>query len=225
MDRVGRGMDQKTTICLMHLLHIRVDQAGDYGLWNVVPLLFNGCAKMLDIGTHCRTRRSRASQTRSTGDMSGEYAGHGRTGTFSASRNCVQILATWCRALSCQNMMGMVADEWHDNGPQDFVTVLLSIQIAIDKMQLCSSSVAYACPYHNPTATMEHSVHNVHISKPLAHTTPYTWSAVVRLVGNTAKFSKTLEAAYGTEMNIIWQQQQLVDIFAANRPITRFLKT
>ncbi len=29
------------------------------------------------------------------GDMSGEYAGHARTGMFSASRNCVQILATW----------------------------------------------------------------------------------------------------------------------------------
>ncbi len=25
------------------------------------------------------------------GDMSGEYAGHARTGMFSASRNCVQI--------------------------------------------------------------------------------------------------------------------------------------
>ena len=27
----------------------------------------------------------------------------------------------------------MVADEWHDNGPQDLVTVSLCIQIAIDK--------------------------------------------------------------------------------------------
>ena len=48
----------------------------------------------------------------------------------------------------------MAADEWHDNGPQDFVTC---VQISIDKMQLCSLSVAYVCPYHNPTATMGHS--------------------------------------------------------------------
>jgi hypothetical protein len=26
-----------------------VDQAVDCGLWNVVPLFFNGCAKLLDI--------------------------------------------------------------------------------------------------------------------------------------------------------------------------------
>jgi hypothetical protein len=44
----------------------------------------------------------------------------------------------------------MAADEWHDNGPQDLVTIPLSIQIAIDQMQLCLLSVAYACPYYNP---------------------------------------------------------------------------
>ncbi len=48
-------------------------------------------------GTRCRIRRSRASQTCSMGDISGEYAGHARTGIFSASRKCLQILATWGR--------------------------------------------------------------------------------------------------------------------------------
>ncbi len=32
--------------------------------------------------------------------------------------------------------------------------------------------------YHNPTATMGHSIHNVDISKPLTHMTPYTLSAI-----------------------------------------------
>jgi hypothetical protein len=72
----------------------------------------------------------------------------------------------------------MAEDEWHDNGPQDLVTVSLCIQIAIDKMQLCSLSVAYACPYHNPTDTMGHFVHNVDIRKLLAITKPYTLSAI-----------------------------------------------
>ena len=53
----------------------------------------------------------------------------------------------------------MVVDEWHENGPQDLVTVSLCIQIAIDKIQMCLLSVDYACPHHNPTA----------------NTTPYTY--------------------------------------------------
>jgi hypothetical protein len=55
----------------------------------------------------------------------------------------------------------LVTDTLKENGPhnrpQDLLTVFLCIQIAIDKMQLVFE--AYACPYHNPTATMGHSVH------------------------------------------------------------------
>ncbi len=62
------------------------------------------CWILAGTGTRCRIRRSRASQTCSMGDKSAEYVGHARTGMFSASRNCVQILATWGRTLSCCNM-------------------------------------------------------------------------------------------------------------------------
>ncbi len=62
------------------------------------------CWLLAGTGIHCRIPRSRASQTCSMGDISGEYAGHARTGMFSASSNCVQILATWGHALSCCNM-------------------------------------------------------------------------------------------------------------------------
>ncbi len=87
----------------------RVDQVVDCGLWNVGPLIFNGCAKFLDIGRNWNTLsytpiQSIPNMLYIMGDMPSEYAGHARPGMFSASRNCVQILATWGRALSCSNM-------------------------------------------------------------------------------------------------------------------------
>ncbi|XDV35840.1 hypothetical protein PO909_005711 [Leuciscus waleckii] len=59
----------------------------------------------------------------------------------------------------------MVVDEWHNNGPQDFVTVSLCTQNAINKMHLCSLFITYTCRYHNPTTTMGHSIHNVDIRR------------------------------------------------------------
>ncbi len=66
-------------------------------------------------GTCCRIHRSRASQTCSLGDISGKYAGHARTGMFSASRNCVQILATWAvhyHATTWGDGRGWKAQQW-----------------------------------------------------------------------------------------------------------------
>ena len=56
----------------------------------------------------------------------------------------------------------------------------------------------------------------------MAHTKPYMWSAVVRPVGNTAKFSKMmLEVAYGREINITFPG----NIPAVSMPIAHSLKT
>ena len=63
----------------------RVNQAVDFGLWNVVSSLSNACANWRAL-EHTVVHVD-PSRTCSMGDMSGEYAGHGRTGTFSASRN------------------------------------------------------------------------------------------------------------------------------------------
>jgi len=82
-----------------------VDQVVDCGLWDVGPLLFNGCVKLLDICWTWKTLLYTLIQSIPNMLMlTGEYAGHARTGMFSASRNYVQILATWGRALSCCNM-------------------------------------------------------------------------------------------------------------------------
>ncbi len=66
----------------------------------------------------------------------------------------------------------MVVDEWHNNVPQDLITVSLCVQNAINKMHLCS-------PTHTITPPpLGHSIHYVDISEPLTHTTPYTLSAI-----------------------------------------------
>ncbi len=90
-----------------HLLHIELIRlliVGCVMLVHSSSMAVWSCWILAGTGTRCRIRRSRASQTCSMGDMYGEYTGHARTGMFSASRNCVQILATWGRALSCCNM-------------------------------------------------------------------------------------------------------------------------
>ncbi len=90
-----------------HLLRIELNRLLIVAWWMLVhssSMALQSFWMLAGTGTHCRERRSRVFQTCSMGDMSGEYAGHARTGMFSASRNCVQMLATWGRALSCSNM-------------------------------------------------------------------------------------------------------------------------
>jgi hypothetical protein len=83
--------------------------------------------------------------------LNGWHAGHGRSGTFSASRNCAQILATWGRALSCWNMRW-----WRQMTATTMILRISSLylcafKLPFYKIPLCSLFVAYACQYHNPT--------------------------------------------------------------------------
>ncbi len=145
----------------------RVDQVVDCGLWNVGPLLFNECAKLPDIGRNMLN------------------VWHVRWVCWPCNNWDVfrfqEFCTDPCNMGPCIIMVQhevMVVDEWHNNGPQDLVTVSLCIQNAINKMHLCSLSITYACPYHNPTAIMGHSIHNDDIRKPLTHTTPYMLSVI-----------------------------------------------
>ncbi len=159
----------------------RVDHVVNCGLWNFGPLLFNGCAKLLDIGRNWNTLSYTPIQ--SNPNMLNGW--HVRWicwpcknwDVFSFQELCTDP----CNMGPCIIMLQhevMVVDEWHNNGPQDLVTVSLCIQNDINKMHLCSLSITYAWQYHNPTATMGHSIHNVDISKAFTHMSPYTLSAI-----------------------------------------------
>ena len=95
----------------------------------------------------------------------------------------------------------LVTDE-----PQDLITLSLCIQIAIDKMKLCSLSVAYTCPHHNPTVT------NVDISKPSSHAT-----RGLRLL--------RVQILMVEKLTLNYLATALVDIPAVSMPIARSIKT
>ncbi len=92
-----------TTICLTQgnsSPSHRVDQVVDCGLWNVGPLFFNGCEKLLDIGRNWNTLSYTPIQ-RIPNMLNGW---HVQWICFQIQKNCVRILATWGRALSCCSM-------------------------------------------------------------------------------------------------------------------------
>lgn len=82
-----------------HDLPHRIDKVFLCGLWNVGPILFNGCAKLLEWNRLLMPIQT-IPDTLKMGDVSSGYVGHARSGMFSASGNCVWILATRGRALS-----------------------------------------------------------------------------------------------------------------------------
>ena len=115
-------------------------------------------------------------------------------------------------------MLKHEVNEWHDNGLQDLITVPRCIQIAINKMQLCLLSIASVWPYNKTTATMEHSVHSIDISKLLAPTRPYTW---LDALPNSLKRCWKLLIAEKLTLNSL--ATSLVDVPAVSMTIARSL--
>ncbi len=163
----GGGLKPVSIWCDHHLpspSH-RVDQVVDCGLWNVGPLLFNGCGEVLDIGRNWNTLFVYADP---------EHPKHAQWVTWSQTWS-IRWVCWPCKNWDVFSFQELCTDPcnmgpciimlqhevggrgwWHNNGPQDLVTVSLCIQNAINKMHLCLLSITYACPYHNPTATMGH---------------------------------------------------------------------
>ncbi len=145
------------------------------------PLLFNGCAKLLDIGRNWNMLPYTLIQS-ITNMLNGWHVRWvcwpcKTWDVFNFQELCTDPWNMGPCIIMLQHEV-MVVDGWHNNGPQDLITVSLCIQNAINKMQLCLFSITYACSYNNPTATMGNSSHNIDISKPLTHTMVYMLSAI-----------------------------------------------
>ncbi len=156
----------------------RVDQVVDWGLWNMRSL--NGCAKLLDIGRNWNTLSYMSIQ--SIPNMLNGW--HVRWvcwpcknwDSFSFQELCTDpcnMRAEHYHAATWGDGRERMAQQWASRPRHG-----ISVQNAFKKMHLCSLSITYACPYHDPTATMGHSIHNVDISKPLTHMTPNMLSAI-----------------------------------------------
>ncbi len=104
----------------------RVDQVVDCGLFNVGPLLFNGCVKLLDIGRNWNTLSNTPIQS-IPNMLNGWHVWWvcwpcKNWDVFSFQELCTDP----CNMRPCIIMLqheGMVMDEWHNNGPQYLVTV------------------------------------------------------------------------------------------------------
>ncbi len=125
---------------------VTTDQVVDCGLCNVGPLLFNGCAKLLDIGRNWNTLSYMPIQ--SIPNMLNGW--HVRRVCWPCKNwDVFSFQELWtdpCNMGLCIIMLQhevLVVDEWHNNGPQGLITVSLCIQNAINKMNLCSLSIAY----------------------------------------------------------------------------------
>ncbi len=64
----------------------------------------------------------------------------------------------------------MVVDEWHNNGPQDLVTVSLCIQNAINKMHLCKHTPVHTITPPPPWATRSTTLTSANRSPTQRHT-------------------------------------------------------
>ncbi len=131
-----------TTICLMQCntspSH-RVDQVVDFGLWNVGPLLFNGCEKLLDIGRNWNTLSYTPIQ--SIPNMLNGW--HVRWvcwpcknwDVFSFQELCTDP----CNMGPCIIMLQhevMVVDEWQNGGKNKIVAFIILVSVYIWRVNL-----------------------------------------------------------------------------------------
>ena len=134
-----------STTHLLHIESIRLLIVACGMLSHSSSMSLQSCWILVGTGTRCRTRWSRASQRCSMGDMysdAGQELGH------------FQLPGVVYRSLR-HRAVPYHAETWRDGArwmAQQWASRCVCIQIANDKMQLCSLSVAYTCPYHNPTA-------------------------------------------------------------------------
>ncbi len=146
----------------------RVVKVVDCGLWNVGPLLFNGCAKLLDIGRYWNTLSYTPIQ-RIPNMLNGRHVRLvcqpcKNWDVFSFQELCTDSCNRG-NALSCCNMRWWSWMNGTTMGLRISSRYLCAFKMPSIKCTCVCLSITYACTYHNPTTTMGHSIDNFDISK------------------------------------------------------------
>lgn len=166
---VSAGCDHHLPYAVQHIFTYVVDQVVDCCPRNVGPLLFNGCAKWLDI-----VRNWNMLLYTPIWGIPNMLNGWRVQWVCYPCENWDELLATWGCAKSCCNFRQWTQINSTAMGLRILLWYLCTFNMPPIKCTCVCRPKQTPVHMHTATATMGHSIHNIDISIPLTHVTTDT---------------------------------------------------